>query len=280
MDVSIILVSFNTSKLTIAAIDSVYKFTKKLNFEIIVVDNSSKDESVYEIENRFPNVNVIKSNKNIGFGRANNIGIEVAKGKYLFFLNTDTYLLNNAIELFFDFMENKKNSDIAVVGGHLFTKNGDWAVSSGHFPNFKLFVKDSFWRYFYKKDFYKNEKLNPIIVSDTHPYLVDYVSGANFFVRHEIIKKVGGFNKSFFMYFEETELTLRINRMIPNSKVMVLPTTNIVHIGQGSALKSIKSIKFKLLYLKSKSLYFKFQNGYIASIMVYTRGLITIFFNR
>ncbi len=280
MDVSVILVNYNTCELTLAAIDSVYKFTSKISFEIIVVDNDSKDDSIIEIIKIFPEVHVIKSAKNIGFGRANNLGMEVAKGKYYFLLNTDTYLLNNAIELFFDYMEKAENSDVAVVGGHLYKPNGDWSVSSSYFPNFKLFVRGSFWRHFYKKEFYDNETLNPILIDDSDPYLVDYVSGANFFVRSQVIKEVGGFHKSFFMYFEETELTMRIGMKLPNSKVMVLPQANIVHIGQGSALESIKSLKFKLLYLKSKALYFKLQNGYRACIMVYIRGLITIFFNR
>ncbi len=281
MDVSVIFVNYNTCKLTLDAIDSVYKLTKRVNFEIIVVDNDSKDNSVVEIQNKFPEVYVIKNSKNIGFGRANNIGMTNAKGKYYFLLNTDAYLLNNAIELFFDFMEKKENFNVAVVGGHLYKPNGDWNVSSGCFPNFKLFIKGSFWRHFYKKEFYDKEVLSSILIDTDYPYLVDYVSGANYFVRSDIIKKLGGFNEKFFMYFEETELTLRICKKIPNSKIMVLPKASIVHIGQGSSsLESIKRVKFKLLYLKSKSLYFKFQNGYRAFIMVYIRGLITVFFNR
>lgn len=280
MDVSIILVNYNTCKMTLEAIASVYSFTKELECEIIVVDNDSKDDSVIKIQTQFPEVILIKNKKNIGFGRANNRGMEIAKGKYYFLLNTDTYLINNAIELFFEFMENTKNSNVAVVGGQLYKPNGDYSVSWGPFPNFKLFIKGSFWRYFYAKEFYDNEVQRQIQVDNINSYEVDYVSGANYFVRKEIIKKIGGFNKSFFMYFEETELTLRIRRKISNAKVMVLPQAKIVHIGQGSTLESIKSLKFKLLYLKSKSLYFKFQNGNHACAMVYIRGLVTIFFNR
>lgn len=280
MDVSIIFVNYNTCKLTIEAIASVYNYTQTINFEIIVVDNDSVDNSVIEIKKAFPEVIIFKNTKNIGFGRANNVAMNIARGKYYFMLNTDTYLLNNAIELFFDFMEKSKNSNVAVVGGHLHKPNGDWNVSSGPFPNFKLFIKGSFWRHFYKKEFYNKEVLFPALIDNYHPYEVDYVSGANYFVRSEVIKKVGGFNKNFFMYFEETELSLRIKKMLPYCKILVLPQANIVHIGQGSTLESIKSLKFKLLYLKSKSLYFRFQNGRVAFIMVYLRGLATIFFNR
>lgn len=280
MDVSIIFVNYNTCKLTLDAISSVYKYTKKVAFEIIVVDNASTDDTLIEIEKKFPEVMIIKNDKNIGFGQANNTGMEVGKGKYFFLLNTDTYLLNNAIDLFFDYMEQKENADVAVVGGHLYKPNGDRSVSSGPFPSFKLFIKGSFWRHFYKNEFYTNEVARQTLIDDENPYVVDYVSGADYFVRNEIIKKVGGFNKSFFMYFEETELTLRIIRGISTAKVMVLPQAKIVHIGQGSTLESIKSLKFKLLYLKSKSLYFKFQNGKRACAMVYLRGLITIFLKR
>lgn len=280
MDVSVIFVNYNTCKLTLDAIASVYKHTQKLNFEIIVVDNDSVDDSVQEIKKQFPDCIVVENKKNIGFGQANNKGMEIAKGKYYFLLNTDTYLLNNAIELFFDFMEKQENSAVAVVGGHLYKANRDWSVSSGNFPNFKLFVKGSFWKHFYKKEFYENEVLTPVDLDSTIPYPVDYVSGANYFVRSEIIKRVGGFDKSFFMYFEETELTLRIIRTIENAKVFVLPQANIVHIGQASSLKSIKSLKFKLLFLKSKAIYFRIQNGYHAGFMVYTKGLISIFLKR
>ena len=280
MDVSIIFVNYNTYKLTIEAIASVYEFTKKINFEIIVVDNNSKDNSVDQIKNKFPDVVIIRNVKNIGFGRANNKGMKIAKGKYFFLLNTDTYLISNAIELFFDFMEEKENSTVAVVGGQLYKPNGGYSVSYGPFPNFKLFVKGSFWRYFYKKKFYINEVVIPVKEDFIIPYEVDYVSGADFFIRREIINKTKGFNESFFMYFEETELSLRIKKIVYNAKIMILPQAKIVHIGQGSTLKSIKNKKFKLLYLKSKSLYFKFQNGYRACVMVYLRGLMTIFFNR
>ncbi len=82
------------------------------------------------------------------------------------------------------------------------------------------------------------------------------------------------------MYFEETELTHRIKKQIINAKVYLIPQAKIVHISQGSATKSTQSLQFRLQYLKSKSLYFKFQNGTIAGAMVYIKGLITIFFNR
>ena len=277
MDVSIIFVNYNTYELTIDAINSVFKLTTKLNFEIIVVDNNSKDGSVKEIKRLFPEIILIENKKNIGFGQANNKGFQIAKGKYYFLLNTDTYLVNNAIELLFDFMQKKENESVAVVGGELIRANGDSCVSWGYFPNYKLFIKGSIWRHFFKKGFYDSEVLSSVFVNSKDPYIVDYVSGANYFVRSSIIANVGGFNKCFFLYFEETELTLRIKRRISGSKVMVVPQAKIVHLGQGSNINSTKSKNFKLQYLKSKAHYFRIQNGLIPSLMVYLSGLITIF---
>lgn len=280
MDVSIIFVNYNTCRLTINAIRSVYLYTKMLKFEIIIIDNNSIDDSVKTIKEKYPEIIIIKNRKNIGFGQANNKGIEIAKGKYCLLLNTDTYLVNNAIEIFFEFMEKPINNDAVIVGGTLIKQNGEKNISWGYLPNFKLFVKGSIWRHFYKKEFYINEIFTPITTDEIKPYLVDYISGADFFVRSQVIKEVGGFNKCFFMYFEETELTLRIKRKIQNAKVFLIPQAKIVHIGQGSDFIGKKSIRFQLRYLKSKALYFRFQNGIIASFMVYISGVVKVFLNK
>ena len=280
VDISVIFVNYNTCKLTLDAINSVYNCTTSVNFEIILVDNNSNDNSIEMISSTFPEVKIIKNNKNLGFGQANNIGMKIAKGKYFFLLNTDTYLINNAIEIFFEFMESPKNKNVVIVGGTLIMPNGDWNVSYGYFPNYKTFIKGTFWRHFFSKKFYVNSDFKPIQEYSNKPFYVDYVSGADTFIRSEIIKKVGGFNKSFFMYFEETELTFRIKRLIKNAKVCIIPDAKIVHISQGSIENGSKSLRFKFLYLKSKSNYFRIQDGYIAAILIYIRGLIKIIFNR
>ena len=106
MDVSIIIVNYNTKKLIKNCINSIYKHTKDVDFEIIVSDNGSVDGSVEMIKSEFPNVILIENNANLGFGAANNRGLKIAKGKYIFYLNSDTVLLNNAVKYFFDYWEN------------------------------------------------------------------------------------------------------------------------------------------------------------------------------
>ena len=143
-DVSIILVSYNTKDLTINAIKSIYEQTKNIDFEIFLVDNDSRDDTCKEVESQFPEVNIIINKENLGFGVANNIAIEKSDAKYIFLLNTDTKLLNNAIEILFDFMEKEENQNIAVCGGNLYNKDNLPTFSHGVFLTpFAKFIKTS-----------------------------------------------------------------------------------------------------------------------------------------
>ena len=120
--VSIIIVSYNTKELTKKAIQAVFDKTEGIEYEIIVVDNDSKDGSVEELKNTFQEkITVIESKENLGFGRANNLGIKQSKGKYIFLLNSDTELINNAIKIFYDYME--ENKQVGVCGGNLYNEN-------------------------------------------------------------------------------------------------------------------------------------------------------------
>ena len=103
MDVSIIIVSYNTKSLIKNCINSIYKYTKDISFEIIVSDNGSIDGSVEMIKRDFPSVILIENNENLGFGAANNKGLALAKGKYILYLNSDTILLNNSVKFFYDY---------------------------------------------------------------------------------------------------------------------------------------------------------------------------------
>lgn len=277
MDVSVIFVNYNTAQLTVNAIKSVYDFTKNINLEIIVVDNNSIDNSVIEIRKKYPNILIIENKKNLGFGRANNLAMELAKGKYFFFLNTDTYLLNNAIEILYEFMENLENKNVAVVGAKLVKPDYGYCVSDARFPNFKLFVKGSFLKYFYNKSYYINEYYNPIKSDINYPYETDYVSGADFFIRKEIINKVGGFDKRFFLYAEETELTYRIKKIIPSAKCLIIPKARIVHIGQSSR-NGHESKKYKYQFIKSTSIYYCLTKSKLSGYLYFIINLKRLYF--
>ena len=103
MDVSIIIVNYNTKELTAACINSIFQYTEGVEFEVILVDNASTDGS-REFFRKDTRIILIESEINLGFGRANNLGYEYSHGKYVFLLNSDTYLLNNAVKIFYDRM--------------------------------------------------------------------------------------------------------------------------------------------------------------------------------
>lgn len=99
MDVSVIIVTYNTLALTRDCIDSIFRHTANVQFEVIVVDNASEDGS-YDYFSKDRRIIYVYSQENMGFGRANNLGLEYASGEYIFLLNSDTYLKNNAIKIF------------------------------------------------------------------------------------------------------------------------------------------------------------------------------------
>ena len=278
INISIIFVNFNTAKLTCQAIESVIENTDEVLYEIILVDNNSNDNSIELITKFFPQVTIIKNKKNLGFGRANNEGIKVAKGKYLFLLNTDTYLLNNAVKVLFRFMENKKNKNVAVVGGMLYKQNLKPNLYAGKFPNYNDFINNSFLHYFFKKKAFKKTKEYPLVPLSSIE--VDYVSGADFFVRKEILDEIGAFDKRFFLYFEETELCFRIKKKIPNSRCMIEPRAKIVHISQGSNKKEVKSLRFRKQFLKSNAIYFKITEGLLWGFLFRLVSLITLYLKK
>lgn len=279
IDVSVIFVNYNTRELTINAIKSVYDFTKTIKVEVIVVDNASVDDSVQAIKERFSDVVLIESKENLGFGRGNNRGVEIAKGKYILFLNTDTYLLNSAIEILFHFMENEKNKDVAVCGAQLFKEDLSTNVSAGNFPNYRLFVKGSFLKYFYPRSYYYGVKRRKIPEKFTEPIEIDYVSGADFFVRKSVLVKVGGFDKRFFMYAEDAELSFRIKQSLPEMKSVIVPKAKIVHISQGSSQSDCMSKKFRLRFIRSRAIFYKIHEGIISSCLYYIVSLKRLYFN-
>ena len=252
MDVSIIFVNYKTKDLTINAINSVIEKTEGLEYEIFVVDNASNDGSIEAIEKEFPNINIIKSDINGGFGYANNLAIKQSKGKYVLCLNTDTLLLNNAIKIMFDFMEKEENSMIGVCGGYLVDKELNPIHCGGRLPS----LKEILWKLGLKnvfKKYYKSNICMPLNSDDENLDLkLEYITGADIFFRKSVLDKVGIFDENIFMYFEETDLCKRIWNN--GYKIKFVPEAKIIHLEGASTKSSIKKLK---MIKKSEFYYFK-----------------------
>lgn len=150
IDLSIIIVSFNTRKILQDCIESVLKYKKSINLEIVLVDNNSKDGTVDDFENKDlvysknkKVIKIIKNNQNFGFAKANNQGIKIAKGKYILLLNSDTLIETNVFSEMVDFLNIHKNA--GVVSSMLRNKDGSNQGTGGYFPNlFRVFC----WMFF------------------------------------------------------------------------------------------------------------------------------------
>lgn len=262
IDVSIILVNYNTRALTIQCLHSIFEQTKDLVIEVLVVDNNSKDGTQQEIRQSFPQVILIENEENIGFGRANNVGIQCAKGKYLFFLNTDTLLLNNAVKMFFDFMEEPSLIPLGGVGSVLLDKKKNPTHSSGPFPNKWEPIKSQLIGYFTKKyvAFQIQKELSQY--TKQKPFIeVDYVTGADLFVSKSLIEEFGGFDPHFFMYFEESDLQNRMHAQ--GYRIFIINGPEIIHYQGSSDLKPGFSPAKRAMNDKSMFYYLKKRSGMV-----------------
>ena len=241
VDVSIIFVNYKTKDLTINAIKSVFEKTEDITYEIFVVDNNSQDGSIEEIEKEFPKISIIKNSVNAGFGAANNLAIKKAKGKYILCLNTDTLLINNAIKIMFDFMEDNQN--IGACGGNLYDYDLNPTMSYAAFPNFWNCLSLS-WIL---------KKIFPVLRNHgevKNIKEVDFITGANIFLRKRILDEIGLFDEQFFMFCEEIDLCYRIKEA--GYKRVILPDSKITHLEGKSSKNFWNNTKMRV---ESKYLY-------------------------
>ena len=203
MDVSVIIVSYNVKFLLCQCLESIFNNSQGIDYEVIVVDNASSDGTVKELRKRFDSIRLIASDVNLGFGKANNEGAQVAKGKYLFFLNPDTLLLNNALLALYDFMECHPNA--ALCGGNLFTTD----LKPNHSYNMSIPKFRSALEYVFNTSLSRESEAD--IFNDTgKPKKVELIVGADMFIRKSVFDQIGRFDERYFMYFEEAIFSINI----------------------------------------------------------------------
>lgn len=230
-DVSIIIVNYKVASLVVDCVNSIAEKTKRISYEIIVVDNNSQDNSAAIIkENLGERIFLIESDSNLGFGRANNLGAHHAKGEYLFLLNPDTLLMNDAASILFDYL--KTHETVGVVGGNLYDETGKNAVPSfsKEFISITSEKDSSSYMGLIKKKIYRNKNLgqrNDFNYS-AHPIAVSYNFGADMMMPKTLFDQVHGFDEDFFMYAEEAELQYRISKL--GYTIVNCPDAKIIHL--------------------------------------------------
>ncbi|WP_422658500.1 glycosyltransferase family 2 protein [Paenibacillus sp. EC2-1] len=232
MDLSILIVNYNTCQLTVDCLYSVMASKTEYDYEVIVIDNNSKDESVETIRSLFPQVTLITSSDNVGFAKANNQGMNIAQGRYILLLNSDTIVLEDTLQMMLDFMD--LNPMTGASGCKVILPDGslDKACKRG-FPT----PSASFYYAFGLSKLFPNKpKFNQYQLGYLDPdqeYPVDCLVGAFMMVRRETIEQVGGLDEEFFMYGEDIDWCYRIKEA--GWGIHYYPLTHIIHFKGGSA---------------------------------------------
>lgn len=247
LSVSIIIVNYNTKIYLRDCIQSILQTAKEISFEIIVVDNASSDGSIEMIKKEFKDINLICNTVNNGFAKANNQGISISQGKYLFFLNPDTLVLKDSISELMLFLE--RNLRCAIVGPKLYVNmQKKYHPSIRMFPNPRLaFVK------FLPGAGLVLKVYNKFILNVDKTYKVEYLCGAALMIKKEVLEKIGIFDEKFFMYAEEADLCRRA--YLAGFKVYYYPRAEVVHYG-GKSSEQLSCISYKNMW-ESLLLYFK-----------------------
>ena len=267
--ISIIIVSFNTKHLIDRCFESVKNSVGNLDYEIIVVDNMSKDGSYDYIREKYPEVKLIQSGGNIGFAAANNLGYKSAEGEYIILLNSDAFMVEDGLKKAAEKME--KDKTIGLAGVKLIGEKGEWQPSARSFPGiFTEFVTISGLSNKYPKSKLFG-KVDMTYCDQNRDIFCDWVPGAFSIIRREAIEKAGFFDERFFLYYEEVDLCKRIKEA--GYKIVYWSDIKVIHIGGGSTsvfsekLVSKSGMQMTLWRLQSQYLYYRKNYGLIKTLM-------------
>jgi GT2 family glycosyltransferase len=260
IDLSIVIVSYNTKKITENCIKSINRSLtgSKIKYEIVIADNDSKDGSTEMLEklaqDKANHVIYFQTNSNLGFGRGNNFTVNKASGEYLLLLNSDTIVLNRAIEKLYNFYVANKNN-VHFLGSKLL--NYDLTPQSSVAKFFTLPVV--FASLLLKGDYWGATRSSPDKFCQ-----VDWISGACILTTKAIFERLGGFDKNIFMYMEEVDLLYRAKKIGLNT--FFYPESQIIH--RGSASSNGKTFPILQVY-KGFIFFYKQHYSFINLICLY-----------
>lgn len=252
MDISVIIINFNSSQYTEGCLKSIIEKTSSaLDYEIIVVDNDSEETDFNRLRDfcssiNFKHLKLYRNSINAGFGGGNMYGFKKAIGKFVAFINNDVVLINDCLSI----LKNKYQTldKIGVCGPTTYTNNNKILPTLDFYASpLKFFCGRKIFRIFRPKLYHqRHKKLNEITLGD-------FVSGSFMFLDSEIFKSVGGFDENIFLYHEETDLCRRLNKI--NLFAALIPQAECFHYHGASTKKSIRiktELKKSLLYVIRK----------------------------
>lgn len=253
MDLSIIIVSWNVCGHLEKCIESIYANVRGLSFEVIVVDNASRDDSVAMVESRFPEVKLIKNERNAGFCRGNNQGLEVYQGEFAVLLNPDTEVYDGAMDSMVAFL--REHPDVGAVGPMLLSPEGLSMPNGTKFPTLRRELLGVTGLHEFRKAEYQLEGYGRDDFSKLAE--VDVVCGACLLTRRALIDQIGGLDEALFMYFEEVDFCLRARKA--GWRVFYVPEARVYHHWMQSVKQDYIGATRRLF--RSQYLYFRKHHG-------------------
>lgn len=251
-DVSIIIVNWNSGKYLQETIESLEQQTQEINYEVIIIDNNSdkNEESFKYIENVLDgkdNFRIIKSTENLGFAKANNQVMQIAKGRNFLILNPDVIFHNNVVKILSDYLD--ENTNVGMVGPKVLNPNGSFQQPC---LRGKPYPKDTLFHLIgLAKAFSKNEYFNGYALWHLDREQIQNcwaLSGCCMMVKKSLFEQIGGMDEQFFMYQEETDWGIRTKNI--GKEVVYNPNAIVTHIGGVTT----KRIKIKSIYIFTQSM--------------------------
>ena len=214
VDLSVIVLNYNNSDMLKGCLKSVFDTTSDINFEVIVVDNASTDDSLQMVKANFPKARIIGNRMNLGFSKANNMGLSASSGRYCMLLNNDTIVKDGAFRHLVEFMD--KTPSCGACGPKLLNENGSAQRQGGIFAL-------PFWR-------------------ARRPVSVSFIMGACLLVRREAVKSVGLLDENLFFYNDDLDWVRRIKAA--DHKLFFVPSSEVIHFGGGGAKQTFNRRMF------------------------------------
>ncbi|TSC95428.1 MAG: family 2 glycosyl transferase [Parcubacteria group bacterium Athens1014_10] len=267
---SIIIVNWNVKDLLEKCLNSIYKMPQKIDFEVFVVDNASKDGSAEMIKEKFPQVKLTANKENKGFAVANNQGIKESKGEFILLLNPDTEIIDNALEKMVDFMAERQ--DAGILGCQLLNPDYSLQLSCRAFPSLfsQIVILLKLHNFFPKlvKKYYLLEWPHHEIKE------VDQVMGACFLIRRKLIDEIGLLDEGYWALFEEVDYCKRAKDK--GWKVYFTPEAKVIH-HKGQSFGQQKIIAKQINFNRNLLKYFKKYHHKMSYLILYSLQPISIF---
>jgi len=250
LQLSIVVLCWNDWKVLKDCLESIYRCTHSIRLEVIVSDNGSTDDSIDQVRRNFPLVRVIENNRNLGFAKGNNVGIQAARGQYILILNPDTIIHENSLDRWISFAE--QHPKAGGFGLRVLNPDGSYQVSARPFMS----IRGEWIAALYARPL---GLVSDAFRSDTYvgwhgdsEREIDWQSGCCVMFRADILKSIGGFDEQFFYQCEEVDLCLRVRQA--GYQILFTPSATITHLGGQSVRKF--PIRFEIEKLRNRYRYF------------------------